>query len=328
MKCLITGGTGFVGSHVVERAIAEGWEVICPVRNPNSLRNLKTTSISLCSFDNLEIMLRGLDSLDFVIHLAGATRALKYLDYYKANVEFTEWLVKLLITTGVAKNLRRFVHVSSQAVAGPSRRNSEPVFEYEEPRPISDYGRSKLEGERAILNFKDLFPVTIVRPSTVFGPRDVDVLGVFRSAKFRIAPVVSGPDRAVSIIYVEDLADGILRSAAAIEIPSGEIFFLANSEPVVWKEFAKLVGRSMGYSTFVIPVPVILMHMIGKAGDWIGKVSKKPALIRSEKVVEMKQLAWVCSTSKANQNLRWQGQTPLKLAIEKTRDWYISQGWI
>jgi nucleoside-diphosphate-sugar epimerase len=328
MRCLITGGTGFVGSHVVELAIRKGWEVLCPVRDKNAVRFLKDMPVKLCSMDRLESELLESPDIDVVIHLAGATRALTYAEYYKANVEYTRWLIGLLISSGATRTLGRFVLVSSQAAAGPSRCNGEPVTERDTPSPVSSYGRSKLEGETITLSFKRRIPVTIVRPPTVFGPRDTDVFGVFRSARFRITPVVAGPDRLVSVIYVEDLAHGIVETAICDHLPSGEIFFLANEQPVIWREFARQIGNSLGYDPAVVPVPLPAMRLMGRFGDLLGFLTRKPALIRSEKIMEMEKIAWVCSASKARELLSWTTSTPLNMAIDKTRDWYVREGWI
>ncbi len=328
MRCIITGGTGFVGSHVVEIAVRRGFDVLCPVRDTASIGYLKGIPVKTCGLDTLESELRKSSETSYFIHVAGATRASTPSEYHSANVDFTRRLIDMLITTGASVNLKRFVLVSSQAAAGPSKKDYEPVSEDDLCSPISDYGRSKLEGEKIALGFKDQIPLTIVRPPTVFGPRDTDVFGVFKSAKFRITPVVAGPDRVVSIVYVEDLADGIIVSAMAEDVPSGEIFFLANEKPVVWREFAQLVGRSMGYRPFVTPIPLWLMKLVGKAGDFSAKITGKPALMRSEKIREMECLAWVCSSSKARTVLSWVSATPLESAIDKTRDWYLREGWI
>lgn len=328
MRCLITGGTGFVGSHVVEIAQKRGLDVICPVRDTASTRYLKDKRVETCRLGELESELRKSPDIDYMIHVAGATRASSQKEYDDANVVFTSRLLQLLLDTGVSTNLKRFVLVSSQAAAGPSTKDYDPVFEKDEPHPLSNYGRSKLQGEKVAATFFKELPITIVRPPTVFGPRDTDVFGVFKSARFRITPVLAGPDRMVSIIYVEDLADGIVTSAQSTNVSSGEIFFLANEQPVIWREFAQLVGRKMGYKPVVTPVPIALMKMIGKIGDMMGKVTGKPALIRSEKIMEMEQLSWVCSTSKARDVLGWTASTPLDEAVERTRDWYFRHGWL
>ena len=328
MRCLITGGTGFVGSHVVENAQKRGLDVICPVRDTASTRYLKDMNVKTCRLDELESELRKSPGIDYMIHVAGATRALTPKEYDDANVVFTRQLLQLLVDSGASTYIRRFVLVSSQAAAGPSTKDYDPVSEEDDPHPLSNYGRSKLQGEIAASAFYRELPITIVRPPTVFGPRDTDVFGVFKSARFRITPVLAGPDRKVSIVYVEDLADGIVTSAQSTNVPSGEIFFIANEQPVIWREFAQLVGRKMGYKPLVTPVPIALMKLIGKIGDIAGKITGKPALIRSEKIMEMEQLSWVCSTSKARDMLGWTASTPLDEAVERTRDWYLRHGWL
>ncbi len=317
-----------MGSHVVEVAQKRGWDVICPVRDTASTRYLKDIKVKKLHLFELESELRRSPDIDYMIHVAGATRALSPQEYDDGNVEFTRWLIQLLIDNGASRNLRRFVLVSSQAAAGPSRKDYDPVSEQDDPHPVSDYGRSKLQGEKVASTFKKELPITIVRPPTVFGPRDTDVFGVFKSARFRITPVLAGPDRMVSIIYVEDLADGIVTSAESVDVASGEIFFLANEQPVIWREFAQLVGQSMGYRPVVTPIPIAVMKLIARIGDITGKVTGQPALIRSEKIMEMEQIAWVCSTSKARDVLGWTSATPLDEAISRTRDWYFRQGWL
>lgn len=328
MRCLITGATGFVGSHVAEHAIRRGWDTICPARSTVSLKYLKGMPVRTCSYEDLPGELRRSPDIDFVIHVAGATRALTYTEYHIANVEFTRWFIDLLISSKAANNIRRFALVSSQAAAGPCLNGFDPISEDDAPRPISSYGRSKLAGEKLAQEYSDRIPLTIVRPPTVFGPRDTDVFGVFKSARYRIIPVVAGPDRLVSIIHVRDLADGIVTAVGATDIPTGEIFFLANERPVIWREFARQIALSMGYRAVVAPVPLAMMRLLGKAGDAVSILTKKPALLRSEKIMEMEQLAWVCSASKARGKLRWVSATPLKTAIDITRDWYISEGWL
>ena len=177
------------------------------------------------------------------------------------------------------------------------------------------------------MSFEERIPVTIVRPPTVFGPRDADVLGVFRSAQFRLAPCLAGPDRLVSMIYVEDLAEGILRAALS-PLAQGQIYFLANAAPVVWREFALEVARILGYRAVCLPIPLAVGKAMALTGDLISKVSNANPVFRSEKFEEMKQLAWVCSTEKATKELSWQPSTPLEEAVKTTAAWYRKHGWM
>jgi nucleoside-diphosphate-sugar epimerase len=131
----------------------------------------------------------------------------------------------------------------------------------------------------------------------------------------------------VSIIYVKDLVAGLL-TAALSPAAEGQIYFMANPEPVVWKQFTLDVARLMGCRSVSVPVPVSLLKLVALVGELIGKVSSEPPLFRLEKFYEIKQLAWVCSPEKALRELGWQARTPLEQAIKETATWYRDNGWI
>lgn len=327
MRFLVTGGTGFIGSHLVELLLSRGEEVVCPVRDVSSLKHLKEIPAHVVPLDQLESEIRKKPPFDCVIHMAGATRALNYEAYHQANVGFTKHLLGLLVRCHGTESLKRYVLVSSQAVTGPSPENGSCRLESDPLSPISLYGRSKLEAEKTAMSFQDRIPITIVRPPTVFGPRDIDVFNVFKCARYGLAPCIAGRDTVVSIIYVEDLAEGILAAALAPQA-TGECYFLANPEPVVWREFALLVARVLGAKAVAIPVPLLALKLVALAGDLTGRIRGEASLLRSEKLQEMKQLAWVCSSHKAYTDLHWQPRTPLIEAIEKTAHWYKEQGWL
>ena len=228
-KALVTGGTGFIGSHMVELLLAEGWQVVCPVRNPKNLRNLEGLQVDIIQFDRLEKEIGLIQDVDYVFHIGGATRAVNFDDYRSANVDFTRMLLECCASPISNQPLKRFVSVSSQACVGPSPDAGDAVTEEHSPSPLSMYGRSKLEAEKIAAKFMDVLPVTIVRPPTVFGPRDTDVLGIFKCACYRFAPCIAGPDRLVSIIYVKDLVRGILAAVDRILARAIPIFFQIRS---------------------------------------------------------------------------------------------------
>ncbi len=327
MKVLVTGATGFIGSHIVEALHESGHTTVSLVRSLSSIGHLQGLHTRLAPWTALEALAAEDPPFDTVIHAAAATRALTYQQYYDANVATTERLVKAFSQPRTSNYLKRFLLISSQAVAGPSNAGSTPLDESAPPAPISAYGKSKLEAEQTVLRASHSIPVTIVRPSTVFGPRDVDVLGVFRAVRWRVVPYIAGPDRYVSIIYVRDLVEGIL-TALSSPTAIGKIYFLTNPQPVIWRHFALRVSQVAGYKAIAIPVPVSVMALVASAGDIISNMTRKPLLFRTDKFLEITQEAWVCSPSKAFADLGWQATTPLSTAIALTYSWYIEHGWI
>ncbi|MBI5252359.1 MAG: NAD(P)-dependent oxidoreductase, partial [Desulfomonile tiedjei] len=298
-----------------------------PVRDKYRLRHLNGLSAKVITYQQLDSEIESSDGFDYVIHLAGATRARDYEAYRIANVERTRDLLESFSHEGSGDRLNRFVLVSSQAAVGPAKDGASPVSESDPPRPVSSYGRSKLEAEKLVLSYGDRLPVTVIRPPTVFGPRDTDVLDVFRLARFRLAPCLAGPDRFVSIIYVEDLVEAIY-AACVSPNASSKVYFAANPEPVVWRLFVLEVARICGYSAISVPVPLPAVKIAAAAGDLVCKLTGSAPLFRSEKFEEMKQIAWVCSSEKAYRDLDWAPKTPIAKAIEKTAAWYRKRRWI
>jgi nucleoside-diphosphate-sugar epimerase len=327
VRALVTGATGFIGSHLVELLLDQGWEVVCPVRNINNLKHLNGINISLIPYDSLEHEIEKGPELDYVIHAAGATRAPNYTAFRSANVELTERILDVVSNTHASHSIKKFVLISSQAVAGPSQDSETPVRESDTPNPISLYGRTKLEAEQVTTRYQYLLPITIIRPSTVFGPRDRDVLGVFRSARYRLAPYIAGPDRWISIIYVEDLTKGIL-AATTSPYSVGETYFLANPEPIIWREFALQVAHTMRDKALPMPIPLFLLKIMATGGDFVGHITGSTPLFNSEKLKEAKQIAWICSTEKAYHDLQWSPQFDINLAIYETFTWYKENGWL
>ncbi|MEW6351773.1 MAG: NAD(P)-dependent oxidoreductase [Thermodesulfobacteriota bacterium] len=327
MRFLVTGATGFIGSHMVEAILKRGWEVVCPVRDPSRLRNLEGMPAQICTLGEIADLVRRVNPFDYVIHLGGATRAEDYAHYTRANVDWTMELLELCVDPRCRRAPARFVLVSSQAAAGPCTEGTRPVVESDAPRPVSLYGKSKLEAEHKAARYMDRLPITIVRPPTVFGPRDRDVLNVFLWAKRGLVTYIAGPDRLVSIVYVQDLVEGIL-AAAMSERSVGETYFLANPFPVVWREFSMQVAEALGKNPWTIPVPVPVLRVAALGGDLVKRLTGATPLMRSEKLDEMRQLAWVCAAEKASRDLGWEATTPLREAIDKTSRWYLEQGWI
>ncbi len=173
---LITGGTGFIGSHLVESVCASGKPLRCLIRREGFKRRpfalpprAELVFGDLVSGEGLSDALEGVDT---VIHLAGVTKALSTSEFYSGNARATENVARAVAGRGV-----RFVHVSSLAAVGPST-DGTPVSDDAEPHPVAHYGTSKLEGERIA---RTLVPdAVIVRPAVVYGPRDTDVLEIFK----------------------------------------------------------------------------------------------------------------------------------------------------
>jgi len=321
---LVTGGTGFIGSHLVERLAAQGRAVRCLVRR--SVRAgawpgaVELAPGDLATGAGLADALRGVDT---VMHLAGVTKARTPADYDRGNAVATR---NLLRAAGSLDGIGRFVHVSSLAAAGPSPAGG-TLTEADEPRPVSHYGRSKLAGEEAVRRSPLYERAVIVRPPVVYGPRDRDVYQVLRNvARGWMARVGAAPRR-FSHIYVGDLVDGLM-AAADRAGAGGGTFYLAHETAVSWDEFGAAAARLMGRRLRTLAIPEGAAFVLGLCAEWWSRLSGKPGILSRDKVREACCPGWVCDPGRARRELGFQASTGLEQGLRHTLDWYKEAGWL
>jgi nucleoside-diphosphate-sugar epimerase len=315
---LVTGGTGFIGSHLLEKLSALGEPARCLLRRKARPRRLpagiQAVYGDLISGEGVEEAVRGADT---VIHLAGVTKALAARDFYAGNVRATETLLHALAGRSI-----RLVHVSTLAAIGPSR-DGTPVDEDAPPRPLTHYGKSKLEAERTV---RALAPeAVIVRPPAVYGPRDTDVFQVLRSISKGWMLEIAGGERWFSAIYVGDLVEGLL---AARRGRPGRAYFLAHSQPVSWGELGAAAARIMARRLRVLRVPSLVAYTVGLTAELWSQLTRTPGIISREKVAEARCRWWTCDTRRASAELGFQAPTPLGAGLAQTLAWYKEAAWL
>jgi nucleoside-diphosphate-sugar epimerase len=317
---LVTGATGFVGSHLVAAVAASGQPLRCLVRpQTRSVRWPDCVELAhgdLATGAGLDHALRGVDT---VIHLAGVTKALAPADYYTGNAGATETLAR-----AAQGRFLRFVHASSLAALGPSQ-GEVPVAEDDAPRPLTTYGKSKLESERIV---RTLLPdAVIVRPPVVYGPRDTDVFQLLRSISKGLVLEIAGGERWFSAIYVGDLVDGILAAARAPGA-RGRTYFLTHAKPVSWSELSRTAARIMDRRPRVLRIPVPLAQVVGACAEVWSRITRAPGIISREKIAEARCSAWICDHRRAAGELGFVAPTPLADGLARTLAWYREAGWL
>jgi nucleoside-diphosphate-sugar epimerase len=312
---LITGATGFIGSHLVDRLCAEGRPVRALVRRLDREWRCDAVCCDLVSGKGIE---EALDGVDIVIHLAGATKALNPEDYFRANVRATANLARALRGSAV-----RMVHVSSLAAAGPSP-DGVPLTEDAPPHPVSQYGRSKLEGEHAVRESKP--DAIIVRPPVVYGPRDTGVFRILKSVSRGWSLQIGGGERWFSAVYVHDLVDGLIR--AACDAPAGGVYFLAHPEPNSWTGLSSAAARIMGIQPRTVRVPLPAAYAVAYCAEVWSQATRRPGIVSRDKIDEAQRPHWTCDPARAAAEFGWRAATPLEDGLRQTLAWYREAGWI
>ena len=326
MKALVTGATGFVGSHLVERLLGDGMEVVCLTRATSDPKWLESLNVErrVAGLDHGEALRRAVRGVDYVFHAAGLTRARGPKEYLAVNAEGTRRLLEAVLDEGLS--LRRFVYVSSLAAVGPAP-SSKPPDEADEPHPIDGYGASKLAGERVVLAHADRVPVTIVRPPAVYGPRDRNFLPLFRSTvRLGRVPVIGKPSKQVAMVYVSDLVEGI-RLAAEAPAGIGRTYFIAGGNHTM-SEVVAAVCSALGMPARRLAVPSLLARLAGEIGQLQWAITGRPRIVSRRKVRDMLQPRWTCSWARARQELGYREAVGLEEGIRRTVEWYVRQGWL
>ena len=325
MIAVVTGASGFVGQNLVRRLRRDGHEVRCLVR-PSGGGSPAGGTRHVVRFDEPASLLTcdALEGAHVVFHLAAATRAPRAEAFHAANVTPTRHLLGAI----VARRLYpRFVFVSSQAAAGPAPDLHRKVDETDPPRPIEAYGRSKLEAERVAESFADRVPLTVVRPCAVFGPHDRDFLPLFRFATRGFIPYPGIRDHWFSAMHVDDLVAALIAAGTRPSAIS-QTYFVAGVEAVRWREFGDHIAAAVGRRVRHLNIPFALVQTASACGELWSRVSRHATLANRSRAALSREKYWVCSASRAREDLALGEPRSLPQAIRDTYYWYRQNGWL
>jgi nucleoside-diphosphate-sugar epimerase len=323
-SAFVTGGTGFVGSHLAEELLGRGYEVRCLVRSePKWLSGLDVTLVS-GSLSRPETLREAVADADFVFHVGGLTRARTWEAFEQANVADTFRLLDVLRER--AEPPTSVLVTSSLAAVG--RGGSDVADESTPLRPVSLYGRSKAAMEAGLEPYRAAMPLVVVRPPAVYGPRDADVLTFFRSVARGICPIVGRGDvPAVSLVHVHDLVRG-MADAAESRVAVGRTYFIGSERPYSWGEVRDATAAVLGRRVVTISVPPPLVPVVGALSEWAGRLVGSYPPLNREKAEEIRYATIMCSSARAAEDFGYSERIPLSEGIAGTLAWYRSQGWL
>jgi len=324
---LLTGGTGFVGSHVARALCSQGWHVRAMARQPAVLSTGVSRDLPLeivrcdLSRDSVPTLSRALSGCRAVIHVAGLVKARSLAEYREVNVHGTE---RLLDAARESAPDALFVLISSQAAAGPAH-DGRPVTEKDTPRPVSWYGRSKLEAEEAVAS-RWAGPWIVLRPSVVYGPGDRGLLTFFAAAARGWVPVPAGGSR-IHLIEASRAAHGIALAAARPDL-AGNRAFLCDPETVSIASFAAMISRLPARRARVVRMPDGLVRAAGLIASFAEALTRRSLAFNSDKAKEILAGDWICEPETLQKHLPLPPPSPLEYGLKKTWDWYGREGWL
>jgi len=322
----VTGGTGFVGSHLVTALQDAGYTVRCLVRDQAKLERVfgaRAGRIEKFPGDlsDSATLVRACAGADVVYHVAGLVAAATLDDFQHINADAAGRVADAAQRSGTG----RLVLVSSQAAAGPSTR-TRPTVETDPPAPVTNYGRSKLAGELAVKASGAVW--TIVRPPTVYGPRDTELLRVFKLARSGMIPVFGNGSQALSVIYVDDLAKALVTASSAV--CAGKTYFACHRQVITTRQLVTAIYNAVGGkgSPTVIPVP----QFLARAALWVtgtaATITGRATVLSPDKANEFFAEAWTCSSAALEQDSGWKATYDVVRGTAETAAWYRNAGWL
>jgi len=301
MIVAITGGTGFVGSHLIDAAIAEGHDIRALTRRDQPARD--QVEWVRGDLDDRSAIGRLVSGADAVIHVAGVINATTAADFEHGNVRGT----LTMLSAATAAGARRFVHVSSLAAREPD---------------LSLYGNSKAKSEDLVK--ESGLDWAIVRPPAVYGPGDRETLELFKMADLGL--MLMPPQGRVSIIHVRDLAQ-LLLALTDDRAPKKLIFEPDDGQPAGRShgDFMRAIGRAMGTAPKVVPLPGPLLRAAARV-DML--VRRDRAKLTPDRVAYFLHRDWVVDPSRRPPASLWQPAISADRGLAETADWYRDQNWL
>lgn len=331
MKILITGASGFIGSHIATQALQQGLETWVAVRPTSSRRYLQDERLHFIDLDLgapqlLAQQLRG-QQFDYVVHAAGATKCLHEADFARINAEGTRHLAEALLQ--LEKKPKRLVFISSLSVCGAVREElpHTDIKDTDTPQPNTAYGRSKLLAEQYLDALAPQLSVVTLRPTGVYGPRERDYFMAVKSIARHLDLAVGLTPQHLTFIYVDDVVQAVFQALEHGQ--PGRKYHLSDGQVYTAADFGLQVRQALGQPWCArLTAPLWLLRAVTAVGDMWGKMTGQMTALNNDKYNLLKQRNWRCDITPAKQDLGFQPTVTLPEGVQRTVQWYKEQGWL
>lgn len=320
MPILVTGGTGFIGSHLVDTLIARGERVRALVRKTSNVSHLKEIGTELVIGDlrKPEFLDQAIKGCDKIFHIAAAPDSAPEKVAHSTNYLGT----KNMLAAALKQKVQRFVHCSSVCVLGFS--DMSPLDENRPyaPSSCSPYSITKCEAEKTALDYyKKGLPVTVVRPAQVYGPRSVGTMGLaFEWIQRGFFPLIDGGKALLQPVYVQDIVDAMIL-AAETDKALGQVYNIAGEEIISFKHFFQIIADALGVDPPKRKISRRVMWIFGyllelKSRIFGGKV------IFTRYRVQCATRNMIYDISKAREELDFNPKVGIEEGVRRTAEWY------
>ena len=328
-KVLITGASGFVGYHLILAALEKGYRVTAAVRPTSAIGHLASLPVSYAYLNLSEkaSLERELENgqYDFVVHNAGATRAKSEQVFLEVNSMYTKNLAETIAQTKPL--VQKFIFISSLSAYGPKNSIEEEVIsEQDSPKPVTNYGKSKLKAEQYLKAIPGL-NYLVFRPTAVYGPREKDLLHFFRNINIGVETYLGHKPQKLSFVYVADFAKLVITSLESTMNRKG--YFVSDGNTYDQYQLAYYCKKILQKRTIKLHVPLpvasLLANTIETAHGWL---KGGTPLLNQDRLKELSGANWTCDIQSAKKELGFEPQYTLEQGLQETIKWYKQNNWM
>ena len=317
---LVTGATGFVGRNLLLREIAQGTNILAPVRSAEKLRS----QLAFEGLDPSAVTPLPADPSAWgplrpthALLSAGVLFARNREEYFTTNVDWTLQVLEALPES------TRIVVLSSQSAGGPTPHGRHARTESDADSPRTWYGKSKLALEHAIGKIHPSRPLSILRPPMILGPRDTATLPLFRMAAGLLRTKPGLRPKEFSFLQVEDVLEAI---SAAWETPLPSPHYIAADHTITDRQLIDTAARAAGAKGITLPIPILLVKAMSLLVDAIPTLRRSAPSLTRDRAKEIWPDRWVVDSTAFRQSTGWSSRHDLSHALQGAFDFYAREG--
>ncbi|MGB9720033.1 MAG: NAD-dependent epimerase/dehydratase family protein [bacterium] len=318
---LLTGATGFLGKNFIFEYVK---------KSPIKILVRKTSDTNIFK-DNANVIIhrgdlvgnKGLDQalcgVEVVIHCAARTNGSRFNEFYCDNIIATVNLIEAM----KRNKINKLLFISTQSAGGPGC-SEKKFIETSPSHPVSLYGLSKKMAEDIVM--KSGLPYNILRPCSIYGPYDMEILKFIKLIKKGFYPIIGRDNKYVSLIYIKDLIK-LMQIIIEKSLFNQKIYYVSDGHCYQYDEVVREICRILNRKYCLkVNIPVSFAYAFGLLNDLL--LSQRRRLVGFDKIRDMSKTFWICENSNIIKESNWMPEYDLKKGMEETIRWYQKNGFL